>query len=261
MAACLLGGQPPRPARRPASGQGIDGGRRPAPRPSTSVRRRSPSSRGRTTPARSGRAAVRCWGWNDYGQLGDSTHPSGDVAPGSIVTVSLPAGGARHRDRCGRVPQLRGPHDRRPPVGAERRRTDRRPPGIRQPAVPPGRTSSAGKAGDALVVGASHTCARLDDFSVKCWGLNLDGELGIGDTANRGDDESLGDALPRVPLGPDPVSRLAPARITPASCKARRSSVGAPATRGASVPGTATSGATAPPNPITPAVIDGAEMR
>ena len=48
----------------------------------------------------------------------------------------------------------------------------------------------------------------LDDFSVKCWGLNLDGELGIGDTANRGGDGPLGDALPPVPLGDAAVSGI-----------------------------------------------------
>ena len=31
-----------------------------------------------------------------------------------------------------------------------------------------------------------HTCAVLDDGSVKCWGRNLAGELGLGDQADRG---------------------------------------------------------------------------
>ncbi len=49
----------------------------------------------------------------------------------------------------------------------------------------------------------------LDDFSVKCWGYNAHGELGVGDSFNRGDDERLGDSLPPVALAPEPVSVLA----------------------------------------------------
>ena len=33
-----------------------------------------------------------------------------------------------------------------------------------------------------------HTCAVLDDDSVKCWGINNGGQLGYGDTARRGDE-------------------------------------------------------------------------
>lgn len=56
----------------------------------------------------------------------------------------------------------------------------------------------------ALVSGGSayHTCAVLDDGSLKCWGANIFGELGYGDTNNRGDAPGeMGDALPTVPLG------------------------------------------------------------
>ena len=53
-----------------------------------------------------------------------------------------------------------------------------------------------------LATGAAHTCAVLDNGSVKCWGLNDDGQLGLGDTDARGDDPGeMGDALPVVSLG------------------------------------------------------------
>lgn len=44
----------------------------------------------------------------------------------------------------------------------------------------PGRT--------ALEIGAGeqHACARLDDETIKCWGGNGDGQLGLGDTTPRG---------------------------------------------------------------------------
>ena len=36
----------------------------------------------------------------------------------------------------------------------------------------------------AVTTGFSHSCALMKDHSVRCWGGNLDGELGIGTTSN-----------------------------------------------------------------------------
>jgi alpha-tubulin suppressor-like RCC1 family protein len=42
----------------------------------------------------------------------------------------------------------------------------------------------------------------LDDASIKCWGFNNGGQLGLGDTADRGDQPGeMGDALAAVSLG------------------------------------------------------------
>ena len=49
---------------------------------------------------------------------------------------------------------------------------------------------------------AYHMCALLDNSGLKCWGLNSNGQLGLGDRVNRGDDPGeMGDALPYVDLG------------------------------------------------------------
>ena len=54
----------------------------------------------------------------------------------------------------------------------------------------------------AISAGRSHTCAILDDDSVKCWGYNYNGQLGLGDTNTRGDNwNEMGDNLPAVNLG------------------------------------------------------------
>ena len=60
--------------------------------------------------------------------------------------------------------------------------------------------SAAGTMGDALptvyleghgvrqvAVGSYHTCVIVDDGTLKCWGSNRNGLLGLGDTRNRGD--------------------------------------------------------------------------
>lgn len=54
----------------------------------------------------------------------------------------------------------------------------------------------------ALAAGSLHTCALLDDGRVKCWGWNIEGQLGLGDVESRGDDPGeMGDALPAIDLG------------------------------------------------------------
>jgi hypothetical protein len=59
----------------------------------------------------------------------------------------------------------------------------------------PGRTALA------ITAGVQHTCVLLDDHTVKCWGANRYGELGLGDKVNRGEKPGqMGDALPAVSL-------------------------------------------------------------
>ncbi len=70
--------------------------------------------------------------------------------------------------------------------------------GLDLPAVRLG----TGRTATAISAGTKHTCALLDDGTVKCWGANTYGGLGLGDTATRGDGPGeMGDNLPTVNLG------------------------------------------------------------
>jgi len=53
----------------------------------------------------------------------------------------------------------------------------------------------------AMAAGHYHTCAILGSGAIKCWGYNALGQLGLGDSTDRGSDPSqMGDALPAVDL-------------------------------------------------------------
>ena len=60
-----------------------------------------------------------------------------------------------------------------------------------------------GRTAIALAVGGDHNCAALDNGTVKCWGMNDDGNLGIGSTIASvgGKPGEMGDKLPAVDLG------------------------------------------------------------
>lgn len=54
----------------------------------------------------------------------------------------------------------------------------------------------------SLINGGYHSCALLDSGTIKCWGWNAGGQLGLGDTASRGDGAGeMGDSLRSVRFG------------------------------------------------------------
>ncbi len=110
--------------------------------------------------------AVKCWGRNDYGQLG-----LGDTV--------------NRGDNAGEM-------------------------GDSLPAVALG----TGRTGRIVGAGEYHSCAKLDNNTVKCWGKSSFGELGLGDTTTRGDGlNEMGTALPAVSLGSGRTVKLLSTRM------------------------------------------------
>ena len=89
---------------------------------------------------------VRCWGYGNEGQLGYASRAQiGDnETPGSVGPVSL----------------------------------------------------GAGRSATAIAAGGNHSCAILDDGSVRCWGLGESGQLGYGNNASIGDNEEVSSVSP-----------------------------------------------------------------
>ena len=59
-----------------------------------------------------------------------------------------------------------------------------------------------GRSARQIAAGSAHTCALLDDYTLKCWGSNSDGVLGLGHFSDVGDEAGeMGDNLPPVSLG------------------------------------------------------------
>jgi alpha-tubulin suppressor-like RCC1 family protein len=146
---------------------------------------------------------ARCWGGNQYGQLGNSTNNDTDtpnltptLIDSAVLTgVLQPALGAIHscalRDD-GRV--LCWGHNYSGQLGSStNNNTDKATP------VPALVDDTALGVVKQLALGNSHTCALRDDGRVLCWGLNYFGELGRSTNNNSFDPNS-------VPAVVDPTS-------------------------------------------------------
>jgi alpha-tubulin suppressor-like RCC1 family protein len=158
---------------------------------------------------------VKCWGQGGQGQLGLGDTTSRGDAPGELgadlpavdlgtdrYATALAGGGNHtcallddHRVKCWGYAT-----DGQLGLGDVDARGDG--PGEMGDALPTV-DLGAGRTALAITAGMSHTCALLDDHSVKCWGSSASGQLGHGDTQARGDQPGeMGDALPAVDVGP-----------------------------------------------------------
>ena len=125
---------------------------------------------------------VKCWGDNDYGELGDGTYTDRSspvdvtglasgvtaLAPGREFTCALTSGGAVMcwgHNRYGNLGD-----------GTIGTYSSRSTPGI---------VAGLASGSEAVVAGDRHTCAVTSGGGVKCWGSNSYGQLGDGTTTER----------------------------------------------------------------------------
>jgi alpha-tubulin suppressor-like RCC1 family protein len=157
---------------------------------------------------------LKCWGQNDFGQLGQGDTRSRGSMPGQLGGALRPVDLGHGRSAraialgeqfsCALLDDAEvkcwginvdgtlglGDTETRGDFPGEM--------GDDLPAVDLG----AGRTAVAIACGAAHACAILDDGALKCWGHNLYGELGQGDTATRGDGAlPMGDGLLPIALG------------------------------------------------------------
>ncbi len=153
--------------------------------------------------------AVRCWGTGGNGELGyNSTNTIGDnETPASVPPVAL--GGAAvavsaSEHSCARLENgsVRcwgyGGNGRLGYGNTNNIGDNETPVSVEPVKLGLGLTATSIAAGDL------HTCARLNDGNVRCWGYALNGRLGYCNSNSIGDDETP-DAAGPVALTPGPA--------------------------------------------------------
>ena len=131
------------------------------------------------TCALSSSGGVKCWGWNEHGQLGDGTNTD-RLAPvdvlGLLSGVSAITAGSRHACALssGGAAKCWG-HNLYGELG-DGTTTDR---------FSPVDVVSLQSGVAAIAAGGEHTCALTTAGGVKCWGSNSFGQLGDGTQSGR----------------------------------------------------------------------------
>ena len=151
----------------------------------------------RHTCARLEDGRVKCWGRNDYGQLGyDDVQTRGDgFGPlmNTLVAVNLGAGrtavalAAGDDHTCAILDNGATKCWGRNVAGAlgQGSMSDLGDTAGDMAALQP-INLGAGRTALEIAAGQDFSCARLDNDAVKCWGLNTSGQLGQGNTAPLG---------------------------------------------------------------------------
>jgi E3 ubiquitin-protein ligase HERC3 len=158
--------------------------------------------------------SVKCWGYNATGQLGQGDTISRGDEPGemgdALLPVALGTGRSANSLAAGSLHACALLDDNSVKCWGDNRGGQLGQGDLSK------RGDGAGEMGDALMpialgtgrlaksvtTGGAHTCALLNDNAVKCWGFNLEGQLGQGDTSSRGvATGQMGDAMSAVALG------------------------------------------------------------
>ncbi len=166
---------------------------------------------------------VKCWGGNEYGQLGygdmenrgDDANDlvTEDVDEGEMGLNLLPVGGMEFKVKaiatgdwhtCAIMKsndsvQCWGLNDEgQLGVGSTQNIGDAKDAEDKVVFAPVDLGNQKAK---SITAGARHTCVTLEDDSTKCWGLNKSGQLGQGSIANIGSaDGETGTSLPAIPI-------------------------------------------------------------
>ncbi len=123
--------------------------------------------------------ALKCWGGNYDGQLGDGTTTGRDV-PTDVAGLgsAISAVAANYAHTCALTTaggvKCWGANDEGQLGNGNTQEQH-------QPVAVSGLASGAG----AIAVGGTHTCARMQGGGLKCWGANDNGQVGDGTTAGR----------------------------------------------------------------------------
>lgn len=146
--------------------------------------------------------AVRCWGKNDWGQLGDGTQvPSltGTLVKGLSTTGAVAMSGVHScaTTTTGLLCWGRGLSGE---LGAGDTTSHPSPIAV---MAPPALGVAVGSKGYplGLIPDAGHGCALFPDATLRCWGENKDGQLGIGTGAPA--------STPQTVMSVEPGARLA----------------------------------------------------
>ena len=123
---------------------------------------------------------VKCWGWDNYGQLGNDAALTNQPTPvdvaGLTSGVARVAAGAFHTcavTAAGAVKCWGYNGDGQLGDGTT----------VNKSA--PADVQGLGSGVRSLAIGGSHSCAVTTAGAVKCWGYNGDGQLGDGTTTNK----------------------------------------------------------------------------
>ncbi len=125
--------------------------------------------------------SLRCWGRNSAGQLGDNTtqnrmEPTTTMLPTGRTAIAVSAGFYQHT--CAILDDGSlwcWGQNNAGQLGDGSTTSHNKPTRVN---LPTNRTAIDISAGD------SHTCAILDDGSIRCWGYNGNGQLGIGSSTS-----------------------------------------------------------------------------